>query len=354
MENFGVFRERLKRLLMSLPDAKLESGGKAVMLRCRYCGDSKRNKSSRHMYVYLPNGNNPIFHICYRANCAVKGIVTWQKLVEWGVNLSEEDIKDLVNYNKEIFRNGNDMNFNCEDINILTNTYINNNFNQMYDYKIQYINNRLGTNFTHQDLKNLKISLNLSELLIENELPINIEDWKLRALSEKYICFITQDNSYAVCRNTMYKENEKSPMNYRYFKYNIFNRNSNSKPFYIIPTTVDIYKKIRIYLSEGTFDILSVKYNVVNDPNGIYCAVLGGGFINAIKYFICEMKLIDLEFHLYLDNDMSSNKIFEMLELLRPYQYNVFVHTNRFQGEKDFGVPRDRIIDYSQQMIKGW
>lgn len=355
MENFGVFRERMKQLLMQLPDAKMESGGNAILLRCRYCGDSKRNKSSRHMYVYLPSVSNPMFfHICYRANCAVKGVVTWQKLIEWGVNLTEEDIRDLVQYTKEtMMNNSNNVYFKDSGLNILSNQSINNNYSQIYNYKINYINKRLGTNLTHEDLKKLKISLNLSELIYENDLNPNIEDWKLQAISEKYICFITQDNNYAVCRNTMFKDGERLPMNYRYFKYNIFGNNS-KRSLYIIPTEININEPVRIYLSEGTFDILSVKFNVIDDPNGIYCAVLGGGFANAIEYFISDLSLINLEFHLYLDNDMNSYKVKEIVDLIRPYEYNTYIHTNRFQGEKDFGVSKDRIINYTQQVIKGW
>lgn len=354
--NIAVFKERIKNLLLQLPDARLASAGKEIIMRCRYCGDSKKNLSSKHMYVQLPTGVGPMYYNCYRVNCTAKGVVTWDKLSEWGVNLSDDDIKDIIHYNKEILKSSSNIQFRDKEIYLLNNRSYNNQFNEIYNNKIKYINDRLGTDFTHIDLKRLKISLNILELLNENNLPILTQEWKLNAIGEKYICFITQDNAYAVCRNTQYEENKKGIMNYRYFKYKIFdiiddNRNS----FYIIPSKVNIYYPIKIYLTEGTFDILSIKYNVVNDDsNCIYCAVLGAGFIRAIKYFISNMKFINIEFHIYIDNDMGLNKINEIIELITPYQFNTFIHNNIYKNEKDFGVPKNKIIDNVKQVIKGW
>ena len=124
--DISVFRERMKQLLLQLPDAKLTTDGKEIRLRCRYCGDS-RKQSERHMYVQLPNGIQPMFYNCFRINCSAKGIVTWDKLEDWGVMLSESDIKDIIDYNKFINKNM-DFRIRDKDIYPLVNT--------MYSLKI--------------------------------------------------------------------------------------------------------------------------------------------------------------------------------------------------------------------------
>lgn len=351
------FEERMKMLLRQLPDAKLASGGNEITLRCRYCGDSQRNHSDRHMYVKLPDFRTPMLYNCYRANCRAKGIVTYDKLLQWGVDLTDEDIQEIIAYNKKVLNMDNNKILRDRDIYILNNRYINNDKYDFYDKKISYINNRLGTSLTHEDLKRLKITLDVLETINENNLGLNMELWKLKILANNCIGFITQDNVYAVCRNIYYKSKEPdSGKNFRYSKYKLHNiLNDNRSSFYIIPTNVNIDQTVKIYLSEGTFDILSVYFNIPNNyPNSIYCAVLGGGYERAVKYFISTLKLINIEFHFYLDNDMELWKLNKLMDKLRWYNYNIYFHHNTFENEKDFGVPKNRIIDTCSQISKGW
>lgn len=346
------FKQRMINLFKQLPDAKIGSGGREIIMRCRYCGDSQRDLSAKHMYVKLPDFNTPMYYNCYRANCDAKGIVTYDKLVKWGIELNDEDIAEIIKYNKLMNVSTNKV-YTNNTIHILTNTYISPN-TEKYDMKVKYINYRLGTNLTHQDLKKLKISLDLIEMIYENNLKYNINTNMLKQISDNSIAFITQDNLCAVCRNIFYKKDGSN--GYRYFKYKIYNNNdTKTDSFYIIPTTVDISKKVKIILTEGTFDILSVFCNLENkNPNSIYCAVLGGGYESAIKYFINKMRIIDAEFHLYIDNDMNQFVINRLIDKLRSYQYDVYIHNNIYENEKDFGVPKDRIKDMCTQVLKGW
>lgn len=349
------FRERMKGLLLQLPDAKLASGGNEVTLRCRYCGDSERNHSERHMYVKLPDYQTPMLYNCYRARCKAKGIVTYDKLIDWGVKLTDEDVREILMYNKKVLNMDNNIIFRDREIYTLNNTFIDSTKN--YQNKIDYINNRIGSNFNHMQLKQLKISLDILDTIRENNLGLNTELWKLQKVSENFIGFITQDNVYAVCRNINFNENIKAPMNFRYYKYKIHDiLNTNRKSFYIIPTSVNINEKVNIFLSEGTFDILSVWYNIIQNkvPNSIFCAVLGSGYEAAIKYLISNLKIINAEIHLYLDNDMNIGVLSNLFMKLEPFHYNVFIHRNVYEGEKDFGVPKKRIIDYQEQIMKGW
>lgn len=351
------FKDRMIELLKQLPDAKLASGRTEITLRCRYCGDSQRHLSDRHMYVKLPDFQTPMFYNCYRANCKAKGIVTYDKLMQWGVQLTDEDISNIIEYNKKMLKMDNNNIFRDKEIYLLNNRYIDINKTEFYNEKINYINNRIGSNFTHEQLKRLKISLDIVETIYENNLGLNAELYKLKRISEDYIGFITQDNVYAVCRNIHYDKNINKPMNFRYYKYKFHNvLNDTRKSFYIIPTSINVYNTVKIFLTEGTFDILSVWYNITKNKidNAIYCAVLGGGYESAVKYFISTLKIVNIEFHFYIDNDMDINILNKLFNKLLPYQYNIFIHRNLFKEEKDFGVPANRIIDNCQQIMKGW
>ena len=87
----------------------------------------------------------------------------------------------------------------------MTNNYIGSN-TKYYDIKVKYINHRLGTNFTHEQLKKLKISLDLMDTINENNLSYNMNPNKLKQVSDNSIVFITQDNLFGICRNIFYKK----------------------------------------------------------------------------------------------------------------------------------------------------
>ena len=59
--------ENLKEYLLSrFPDAKTASGGRQVVLRCRFCGDSQKDKSARHLYIKV-DGDVPLYK-CFKCN----------------------------------------------------------------------------------------------------------------------------------------------------------------------------------------------------------------------------------------------------------------------------------------------
>ena len=53
--------------------------------------------------------------------------------------------------------------------------------------------------------------------------------------------------------------------------------------------------------------------------------------------------------HLDTENINMEEKIHysnsEVLKLIEYFNIELYIHRNRFQGEKDYGVPKERIID---------
>ena len=63
------------------------------------------------------------------------------------------------------------------------------------------------------------------------------------------------------------------------------------------------------------------------------------------------MKIINAEIHIYFDNDVKDSEIADILYQLQGLNIDVYFHWNRFENEKDYGVPKNRILDYCEQMI---
>ena len=121
----------------------------------------------------------------------------------------------------------------------------------------------------------------------------------------------------------------------------------------MIPTVINTasYERIKVNVSEGEFDILSVYLNLRKDPNQIYMAIGGSGYVGLMRYILCKLKLVYIELHLYPDNDEVGQEELDFVkELIHPYGIPLYVHRNIMPGQKDFGVSADKI----QEVIEKW
>ena len=143
--------------------------------------------------------------------------------------------------------------------------------------------------------------------------------------------------------------------------YNIFASDNNCK-YYALPTNIDLTdpRPIRVNIAEGPFDVLGIYYNVMNQYNerSLYCAIGGKGYMNLIEYLLCSIGLMNIELHIYPDLDILQDTMYEIVDFLRPFNIDIYVHRNTYvdpvtgKQEKDFGVPKDRIIDSCVQLYK--
>lgn len=339
-----IDREQYKSFLLThLPNAKLASGGSEVNCKCLYCGDTKR-----HMYVSIPKGpNDPSMYNCFK--CGSKGIVTDKVLQEW--NTYDDSIAvALINHNKTV-KIKNDV--GNRQIASLSNWYAKK--DKLTMDKLAFINRRLGTNLTIKNCLDLKIVLNLKDLLEQNNITkftrqLNI----INELDMGFIGFISLDNSFVNLRRIipegkLYKEIDK-----RYVNYNIFGKYDNAERFYTIPTMINLNttERIKLHIAEGPFDILSIYLNLRNQEPGIYTCVAGSNYIGIVKHFILSMMLNYIELHIYPDegNGGEEYKIKEISDLAFPMAIPVYIHRNKMLGEKDMGVSLDRIKEEIYQL----
>lgn len=342
------FREEMKQLLLNIPGARLVSGGKEVLIRCRYCPDSKDPRSA-HMYISLPDNDNVMLHNCYK--CHTSGIVTHTKLLEWGVYDSPETLVKLSKYNKHVLSLDKNKKFRDTNVYRINNAFISD--NDISRVKLKYINSRLGLNLSYNDLLQNKIVLNLKDLLDSNNIQNitrNIDI--INQLDFSFLGFLSQDNAFLNMRNLSKKELHPS-INKRYINYNIFGKVDNTLRYYTIPTGIDLTlpQRIKLHIAEGPFDILSIYYNLRHqESHSIYSSILGSSYKSILLHFILNMKLINLEVHMYIDNDIDNYVVYDVKKLLDVFQIPLYLHRNMKSGEKDFGVTLDRIQEQIQRV----
>ena len=80
------------------PFAKLVAGRKEINCRCFYCADSS-NRNKGHFYISVPKEDEPSFFYCQK--CHTQGIVTNERLMEWGIFDSQMGI-ELTRFNTKV------------------------------------------------------------------------------------------------------------------------------------------------------------------------------------------------------------------------------------------------------------
>lgn len=339
-----MFRDDLKEFLMeTFPDAKPASGGKELVMRCRFCGDSHDMKS-KHFYIKLPNpGELSVFN-CFK--CGESGILSSKKLRIMSAYDTGMAI-ELDQYNKEAMKLPNNRIYRNTGVMRLYNTFISE--SAISTAKLNYINKRLGATLTYQDLIENKICLNLGDLLNSNHITqLTRYESVVRDLDESFLGFVSMDNSFVIMRNL--RQGKVAPsIDTRYVNYNIFGKVDNSKRYYVLPNNINLNNPapIKIHIAEGGFDILSVFYNLrgMNKAHNIYSAIGGKAYLNILKMFIQDMGLINVEFHIYIDNDIEDWTLRNIYNYMRAFDLNIYIHRNMYPGEKDFGIPLDRIVE---------
>jgi hypothetical protein len=333
-------------LLSRIPTASIASGGRVINCKCFYCPDS-RDPKTKHFYISMPQSDDePSLYYCHKCHCS--GMVTYKKLIEW--NIYDDGIANqLIDQNSKASRItkyakwSNNIHYN------LNHQYTTE--NEISAYKLNYINNRIGTNYSYKDLRDLKIILNLKDLLNENRINIitrnqNIVD----QLDINFLGFLSIDNAFLNMRRIcdeglVYKSIDK-----RYINYKIFDKNDTSERFYTIPTRVNLLtpNRTKIHVAEGPFDILSIYENLRHREEGIYTSIAGSNYIGIASYFLEMYRIPYVEFHYYPDNDKfgSNYNMKKVADYLKYMNIPIYVHRNLSPGEKDFGVHPSRIKEY--------
>lgn len=323
------------------PWARLASGGRMILCRCFYCADSM-NYNHGHFYISIPQNNNQL-SLFYCQKCKVGGIVNSSKLLDWGIFNSQISI-DITSHNSNALSLPENKIYKDSSVYKIFNDYISD--DKLSEYKLKYLNNRLGTKYSYADCKNMKIVLNLNNIIERNKLKITRDKRIIDQLDSGFLGFLSIDNAFLNMRNLNIINNLHDSINLKYVNYNIFGKYDNTKRFYTIPTEVNFntIDPINLHIAEGPFDILGI-YNLPKNFPGqnIYTSIGGSGYQGILRFFVRYLSYPNLIIHIYPDNDINRDKILFYIQIIAIFKFPIYIHRNMSYGEKDFGVPIDRI-----------
>ena len=340
-KNFIFGQQFIDYIKTMIPGAHEVSGGKEIVCRCRYCPDS-RDPSHGHMYIKVPQeADDPVLFHCFK--CQTSGALDSRTLLDWGIydpniavtidkiNQKAARSNKFVGYTKDWYNF-----YNC----------INN--SQLAQIKVDYINQRLGTQLTIQDCIQDKVVLNLQDCLDAMNLQYTRHPNIVNQLNQNFVGFLSLDNNFVNLRRMCNEGIVYQGIDKRYINYNIHNKKDNTEKMYVLHSNIDLTnpQKVQIHIAEGPFDILSIKHNLrMNNSNCIYAAITGSGYKGLVMHLINTFKLFYFDLHVYPDNDDMGSKymIEELVHLVAPYNATLYEHRNLYPGEKDFGVPVSRI-----------
>ena len=336
----------VKDYLHTLPVCISNSSNTNFQTRCPYCGDS-HNQLHGHLSIKVDENDDSIcLYRCFK--CSESGILTSQVMEDIGCPLPTDDAKalDTLNRpnNKSTYGRQKPLNYKVPVI-----------INPVdYKVKIEYLNHRLGLDFTPDMIKDCKIILSIMDFFTQNKIkiPDHINPRFIKLIEENYVGFLSANNNKMIFRKIGNNENLR-----RYIKLSIDPYNTSPNNFFsLINPPIDILytDPINIHIAEGTFDIISVKYNLDHDPSQkhLFFASCGYNFGTIIKWLIYMGVNTDLIIHIYSDNDKSDyeNKKVILNPLNNCWIDKVFIHRNMYDHEKDFGVPKDRIRESKLQI----
>lgn len=312
--------------------------------KCILCGDSKKDPNKMRLGIKVDPSNidEPILYHCF--NCERRGVLTNWMLKEIAGGGPESIAKMNVDaINNSILNSPG---------NIKTNRYkntrtINVKVPPLYKdlnsiRKAKYLFDRLGRVIDPKEFGNLKIVWSLETFLQENSIRYRGDYAWL--LDKDYIGFLSVNNDFIIFRDVT------GTHKMRYVKYNIFDLYDNSQCFYSIPGKVDLLstKDLHIKIAEGTFDTLSVLYNVEEGSrdNTIYLSSSNADFYTPLLYYF-QKGLVgsNIFIDIYKDNDsrINYNLLKKRLKTYTLSVSNTKVYYNNYTDEKDFGVPKERI-----------
>lgn len=327
-------------LISSLRQAKYNTLRTEIVSICPFCNGGR--KKDRSFYLSIPTSDKPRYlYNCFRASCATKGIVNQEFLRMLDCNTFEVNVQ-LNKLNSIRSKNKSYRDKLYKDVaNFLSSN------DALSIAKLNYLNNRLGLDLTFKDLKTLKIHTDMRALYRYNNLHFPADKVKYyNEIALHGLSFISTYNDFLVVRNVT---GNKYVKRYSIIDMHEDDFDTDKLKCYSIPTKIDLLSNdpIEIILSEGTFDIISVYYNLEGGPensfNKIFTSVSGSTYEKTISHFIRKYGLLNVIIKIYSDNGVQLRQFEDIYKRIRKYtvECDMYIYYNK--KDKDFGVPMSQI-----------
>ena len=295
-----------------------------LYVRCPHCGDSKKSKSSAHLYIQM----KPPFKF-YCQKCGYSGV------------LSQELLDQLQVYNSSVVDNINEANKTIKkDTSVRRIRYNKINYEEKETSQsvesLNYFNKRFGVNETLESLKKFKIVCDPIQFFEYYFNKTNFQvSYNPRFDYYHALGFLSSDNKYLICRDT------SGNQELRYT--NVSLSNDDRSKIYNIKTKIDyLCDKVTLVITEGIFDAIGIYYKEYSDKeNVIVAAACGKSFLQVIEYFM-KMGFLNLDIKIYSDADVDISfykTVKQKSKFVKNQQLEVYYNTLG----KDCGVFKDKI-----------
>lgn len=305
---------------------------KEVRVRCPYCGDSKTNKSSAHLYIEM---KPPFRFHCFK--CETSGVLNQDVLRDLDLNMNE--LRSTIvsaNKNVKLTNTIGKISFKKKK---LQNTPVD---TEISARAVQYFNNRYGSSYTNEYIVNkFKTVTDPIHFFEENKISIPNGQYDFA----NAIGFISSDNSHIIFRDISGRQPK------RYFNLNLYQDEDVTSKSYNISNNIDIMEeRVSLVITEGIFDIIGVYSHFYNEnsENTIFAAACGKAY-NAIILKYIRMGFLDLDITIYSDADVDVS-FYRNLKESSPYLKNIrltIYYNSLYDPEtgygKDYGVPKHQI-----------
>ena len=304
--------------------------------RCPLCGDSNNPRKMHFGLLIDCEHPTPILYNCFK--CSRGGVLSKEVAQALGFIQSNEDENNFLSYSKscskydtDYFKTGTTYFFVCQIPEVKR------------DQKIAYIEDRLNTRFSNQELKDMKVITSLREFLMLNKIKTITEPASTcRILERDYVGFLNTTGTHIYFRDTTGRNK------FKWYDYRIFT-GSFPKKFFSIASSVYVLtpEPIEINLSEGVFDCLSIWKNLDHVGDNVINIAVGGKRYASVLDDLISMGFVgsNITINIFSDDDGTydtSMKFYkEKLQLYKYLYGKISVHYNILS--KDVGVPADQI-----------
>lgn len=336
----------LRDYLMENFRAKRAAGGRECVIRCPFCGDSKDPRSA-HLYVGHNRQKGTISYHCFK--CNTQGDVGLQFFRTLGI-YDTQLVNSVLEYNQskggvinaEIHR-GYQSRYSPIEIDPI----IPIKDTEEYRKKLAYINRRIGGQLTFNDIAKYRIVLNLLDFLSINGITTYSRHISImEQLSFGFVGFLSVDSTHVTMRRIVPENKVHESISKRYTNYTIHEKGTQ---IYCVREGINPMYPNSIIVAEGAFDILSLHYNFLcYTSNKIMFASCGKGVTPILEYLTRRkrLSLLNSQLHVFIDNDITPYDLASYKYAASSIELPCIIHRNVFPGEKDYGVPANKIRDF--------
>lgn len=311
-----------------------------VVIRCQDCGDSKKHKNKGHLYVQVRfKENEKPWYKCHK--CGMFGYIDEYFLSKYGI--FDDDLNTMnKRHNYVAGKNFGSTGLKNNNIKPLKLCYPLNTSESIA--KIKYVENRLNIKITKADIIKYKMIINFKHFLKCNDIT-SFTRKDIDFIDKYYIGFLTSYNEFINFR--IIDDNLIDQYHPKSINYNIFDLSDNTKKFITLKRNkkIDMMDDVELVTAEGMFDLLGI-YNHVykrNEGNRIFVANNGMSQYNTVRHYN-KLGFLFSDLKIFADKGVTMDYYRDMIKKLDYHFHgNTTVIYNRFQGEKDFGVPLEKM-----------